>query len=1018
MTGWAIQLLDFVARSRMAHQRLWYQFAPVVLSLACAVPLAAQTGRFEGRTIAEIQYEPALTIDPVDLERFQPLKKGTALHADDVARAIDALYSTGRFTDISVEAEPAGDGVIVRFVTESKWFVGGVNVEGKIGTAPSRGQLHSSAQFTLGTEFRDEDVSSAVDNLKRLLTANGLYEGSVTPEVERNANGQQVFITFHIHEGKRAKYDMPVIQGNTLFSEDAIIRATGWRIPLIHWWLKASQARTRKGVSGVRSKYEGKGHLAVRARLESIDYDADHRRMHPHLTIDPGPKIEVQAVEAKVSKRVLKRYVPVYDERAVDTDLLVEGRRNLEDYFQSKGYYDVEVDFRVRPPQNDLETIEYAISKGERHKVARVEIAGNKYFDTPTIRERMFITPASFNIRHGRYSDAFRKKDEENIAELYKSNGFRDVKVATRVDDDYKGKSGDVSVTVTVTEGPQWIVDKLEVAGMAQIQRQDLPVLASSVGQPFADVNLAADRNAILTYYFAHGLPSATFKAAWQPGEEPNHVNVRYEITEGERQYVRRVITSGIRTTRQSLVDKTITMKPGDALSPVTQTDIQKRLYDLGVFARVDTAIQNPDGAAEHKYVLYNFEEANRYTLNIGVGAQVARFGTPSTTTLAAPGGETGFSPEFSFDISRINFLGRGHTLSLKTLYSSLEKRASFSYLQPRFLNDDKRTITYSLLYDRVLNVRTFSSLREEGSVQVSQTYSKSLTELFRFAYRRVSVSDVVIPVLLIPQFLQSVRIGMLSTSLIQDRRNNPANPSRGIYNTVDVGLADKVFGSQRNFARVLGRNATYYRVTKQIIFARQTQFGIILPFNAPAGLTAQESVPLPERFFGGGADSLRAFPYNQAGPRDIGAPLVPGGPSSPPTGFPLGGNALLFNNLELRFPLIGENVQGVLFHDMGNIFTSISNISFRYSQKDLQDFDYTVHAVGFGIRYQTPVGPIRVDLAYTLNPPAYNGFGGTPTELLQCNPNLPPSAQPSFCTPTRQSIGHFQFFFSIGQAF
>lgn len=1002
----------------MPHHRR-YQFVPIVAFFVSVTPLAAQpAARFEGKTIIDIQYEPPLTLDSADLERFQPLKKGKALQADEVANAIDALYSTGRFTDISVEAEPSGEGVVVRFVTESKWFVGGVNVEGKIGAAPSRGQLHTTAQFTMGTEFREEDVTSAVDNLKRLLTSNGLYEGAVTPSVERNSNGQQVFITFHISEGKRAKYDMPVIQGNTLFSEDAIIRATGWRIPLIHWWLKASQARTRKGVSGVRSKYEGKDHLAVRVRLQGIDYDAAHRRMHPHVTIDPGPKIEVKAVEAKVSKRVLKRYVPVYDERAVDTDLLVEGRRNLEDYFQSQGYYDVEVDFRVAPPANDLETIEYVISKGERHKVARVEIAGNKYFDASTIQERMFITPAAFNLRRGRYSEAFRRKDEENIAELYKSNGFRDVRVATRVDDDYKGKKGDVSVTMNVTEGPQWIVDKLEVAGMAQVKRQDLPVLAASPGQPFAEVNLAADRSTILTYYFTHGFPSATFKAAWQQGGEPNHVNIRYEITEGERQYVRQVITSGIRTTRQSLIDKTITMKPGDALSPVSQTDVQKKLYDLGVFARVDTAIQNPDGLAEHKYVLYNFEEANRYTINVGIGAQVARFGTPSSTTLAAPGGQTGFSPEASIDITRINFLGLGHTLALKTLYSSLEKRAAFSYLQPRFLNNDKRNITYSLLYDKTLNVRTFASLREEGSVQVSQQFSKSLTGLFRFAYRRVSVSDVVIPVLLIPQFLQSVRIGILSTSLIQDRRNNPANPSRGIYNTVDVGLADKIFGSQRDFVRILARNATYYRLTKQVIFARQTQFGVIFPFSAPAGITDQESVPLPERFFGGGADSMRAFPYNQAGPRDIGAPLVPGGPSSPPTGFPLGGNALLFNNLELRFPLIGENVQGVFFHDMGNIFSSISNLSFRYTQKDLQDFNYTVHAVGFGIRYQTPVGPVRVDLAYTLNPPAYNGFGGTPTELLQCNPNLPPAAQPGYCTPTRQSIGHFQFFFSIGQVF
>jgi outer membrane protein assembly factor BamA len=176
--------------------------------------------------------------------------------------------------------------------------------------------------------------------------------------------------------------------------------------------------------------------------------------------------------------------------------------------------------------------------------------------------------------------------------------------------------------------------------------------------------------------------------------------------------------------------------------------------------------------------------------------------------------------------------------------------------------------------------------------------------------------------------------------------------------------------------------------------------------------------VPLPERFFGGGADSLRAFSFNQAGPRDTGAAIEPGGPSSQPTGFPLGGNALLFNNVELRFPLLGQDIQGVLFWDMGNIYTSLHDISFRYHQRNLQDFDYAAQAPGFGLRYKTPVGPLRVDLAYSLNPPAYNGFGGTPTQLLQCNPNVPLSSLPSYCTPSRQTLSHIQFFFSIGQTF
>jgi outer membrane protein assembly factor BamA len=527
-------------------------------------------------------------------------------------------------------------------------------------------------------------------------------------------------------------------------------------------------------------------------------------------------------------------------------------------------------------------------------------------------------------------------------------------------------------------------------------------------------VNIASDRNEVLTAYFERGFPDATFQARWEPSGTPQHVNIFYTVSEGDRKYVRDVLISGLKTTRKSLVEKKLTLRPGEPLSPIEQTEIQKHFYDLGVFARVDTAVQNPDGDNDHRYVLYNFEEANRYSMGIGVGAQLGRFGTPSSTSLSSPAGSTGFSPAFSFDISRLNFLGIGHTVSFRSLYSSLEKRGSLSYLAPRLRDVEGRDVTFSFLYDDSLNVRTFSSRRLEGSVQISERLSKASTALFRFAYRRVSVGSVVIPVLLVPQLLQPVRIGMLSANFVQDRRDNPADPHRGIYNTADVSIAARFFGSQRSFGRVLLRNATYHRLTRNLVFARQTQFGVIAPFAAPAGLTEQQSVPLPERFFGGGADSLRAFPYNQAGPRDTGAPLVPGGPSSEPTGFPLGGNALIFNNMELRFPLIGANIQGVLFHDMGNVFSKLDNISFRFHQRNIDDFDYTAHAVGFGVRYRTPIGPIRVDLAYSVNPPSFIGFKGTPEDLLQCGPG---STAP-VCQGVRQNISHFQFFFSIGQTF
>jgi outer membrane protein assembly factor BamA len=255
-----------------------------------------------------------------------------------------------------------------------------------------------------------------------------------------------------------------------------------------------------------------------------------------------------------------------------------------------------------------------------------------------------------------------------------------------------------------------------------------------------------------------------------------------------------------------------------------------------------------------------------------------------------------------------------------------------------------------------------------------------------------VAVSELNIMPSLIPLFAQPVQLATLSGTFIQDRRDDPIDARRGIYNTVDVALASDFWGDPKGtFTRALGRNATYHRISRDLVFARSTSFG----FNIR--LTGAD-VPLPERFFAGGATSHRGFSENQAGPRDL------------LTGFPIGGKALFMNNHELRFPLLGDNVGGVFFHDAGNVYSTFKNLSFRVSQRDLEDFDYMMHAVGFGVRYRTPIGPVRIDLAFGINPPRFMGLKGTREQLL--DPNL------TGVEFVEQRISRFQFHFSLGQLF
>jgi outer membrane protein assembly factor BamA len=422
----------------------------------------------------------------------------------------------------------------------------------------------------------------------------------------------------------------------------------------------------------------------------------------------------------------------------------------------------------------------------------------------------------------------------------------------------------------------------------------------------------------------------------------------------------------------------------------------QRRLYNLGVFDRVDMAIQNPQGDTEHKYVLFHLTEGHRYYTAIGFGAQVGRIGG-DPQNIENAGGTTGFTPNFDFDFSRLNVRGLGHSINWKSRYSTLQRRASLSYLAPRYRGVVGRDLSFTGLYDNTRDVLTFNARRLEGSAQLSQRYSRATTFLWRYTWRdvRVDTNTIKIDPLLIPLASQPAQIAMISMNAIRDRRDDPTDAHRGTYTSGDFGLVSRIFGGNKNFLRFLGRHSMYRQVAPDVVIATNTQFGAIKPFRVTRDVDPFAYVPIAEHFFGGGSTSHRGFPENQAGPRDL------------LTGFPLGGNALLFHNTELRFPLLGDNINGVLFHDMGNVYRDVSSISFRFSQRDIQDFAYMVHAAGFGIRYRTPIGPVRVDLAYAMNAPAYYGLKGTYEELIQ-----------GTATPALQGARKFNFFFSIGQAF
>ena len=976
-----------------------------------------------GRRVQDIQFRGAPSVvDPQRLLSMIPQKADQPLDKRKVRASIQALFATGRFRDIQVEVEPApGNELSLVFIAKQNQFIGPVRVTGAPRHGPNDYQLVNASKLQLGELLTDERLKQAVAGIGRLLEYNGFYRSTITPQLTPHPDTQQVDILFRVEASPRASVGEIQVTGDPGFTTDQISEIAKLR----HGNPVTGQSVTR-ALARLRKRYQKQGRLEAQVAVVSHTYRPESNTVDYTLDIKRGPVVAIHVEGARLRQSVIKRSVPVYEEGAVDDDLLNEGRHNLRDYLQTQGYFDSQVAVvRKEQPGLDRTDIVFDADKGERHKLVAVSLEGNKYFPADLIRDRMQILPAGWLLEHGLFSQSMLSRDVDSIRDLYRANGFLQVNAYAEVQDNYLGKRDQIRVIVHIDEGPQTLVKNLNILGPTTFTTAELQKLASNVpGQPYSESNVAADRDALVNFYFNRGFPDVTMTSAAQPAPgEPTRMDVTYTIHEGERVYVNQVLVTGLHYTRPSVVKRQIIPQPGDPLSQADMLRTQSRLYDLGIFNQVDVALQNPEGEETRKDVLLNLVEARRYTFDYGLGFEVQTGSAPSTTN---PQGRTGASPRVSFDVNRLNFRGRNETIFLKSHFGRLQQRALLGYEVGNWLDHPKLKLTFNILYDNTRDVFTFTSQRLEGSTQVQQSLSKATTLLYRLTYRDVKVSDLVISKPLVPLLSQPVRIGIPSFTYIRDTRDDPVDSHKGNYLVFDTGVASHVLGSQDNFTRFLLQHSEYYRFGRKgrFVFAHSTRLGVEQPWGGPSAI-----VPLPERFFAGGGNSLRGFAINEAGPRDLG------------TGYQLGGEALFVNNLELRLPpvplpFLGRDLSPVIFHDMGNVFASTSELFpslVRWSQPNLAGcknlvnqhpdgkapipippicnsiFNNSPQAVGGGIRYRTPIGPVRFDVSYNLNPPTYliNFPQPAPTQAV---PNPPP---PSF-----QVLHRVNFFFSIGQTF
>jgi outer membrane protein insertion porin family len=685
-----------------------------------------------------------------------------------------------------------------------------------------------------------------------------------------------------------------------------------------------------------------------------------------HFDVTAGPHVHVKVEGAHLWGRTRRKLLPIYQQAGLNPELIQEGRQNLISHFQSKGYFDVKVDSRVQPgPTGQM--IFYQVTKGPRHKVKEVDIAGNQHLSDSDLLGHVKVHKARF-LSRGKFSQKLLRTSVDNLKRVYQANGFSSVQVRPEV----MNEQGNIAVRFRVDEGPQDIVEARRLEGNNTVPENKLAPdgLKVTEGRPYSTKLVDEDRNQIMAQYLRLGYPNATFRATARPIDKDRHrLEVVYHIMEGPRVIVDKIVTLGGKVTRQSLINRTARLKSEDLLREDELFASESRLYNLGVFdwAQIDPRRQVTTQTQED--VLVKVHEAKRNEITYGFGFEVInRGGSVPSGTVALPGlppvglpetfrtsQKTFWGPRGTFEYTRRNMRGLGETLSLSGLGARLLQRGAAAYMQPHFAGSSWRS-NLAISGERSSENPIFTSRLGDFGFQLQRSIDKAETQTVsvRYGLRQTALIDLLIPDLVPPED-RHVRLSTVAGSYVRDTRDNPLDAHKGIYQTAEIDFNPKALGSSVNFARLRAQAAYYRDIGGGIIWANSLRIGIEQPF-------AGSRVPVSELFFSGGGSTLRGFPLNGAGPqREIPAC---GDPADPATcsfiRVPVGGRQLFILNSEFRIPLPIKKGLGIAtFYDGGNVF---EHVGFR-------DFgsNYT-NSIGIGLRYATPVGSVRFDIGHNLN--------------------------------------------------
>ncbi|MDI6698779.1 MAG: POTRA domain-containing protein [Candidatus Saccharicenans sp.] len=877
-----------------------------IMMLATLSAYPAGNGRLVERITLLIDGQKADSV----YDNLLTLRAGRSYSDFQIDQSLKQLMRTGLFSRAEVYFNP-GPPAELTFALSRNTLIRNVRISGP---RSLRKRINQELPYLRKGAILAENLrDKAVPDIEKILADEGLFSPDIDLEIKKAEGANLADVSVRLPGWRRLTIRKIMFEGTEIISTTRLQKLVGLKPGDYYVPRKLESALAR-----IKAAYNKLGYTWAEVRLAREEVNQEKGTVDLAIGLNPSTRISIRLLGTNLSPRVVQ---PVWEQKVFEEWALSEGEALLLKQLRKQGYLLATVRPHLQRQENELLVI-YEVHQGPRLRIKGLEFRGLESFSEKEIKKGLGIGEQFLFFPYLDGQEVFELP--ERIRLFYAEHGFAQVRVTLN----FSRQDNSARPVYFIEEGPRQIVRSLEIQGAVAVPAAEIfRLLDSRPGRAYYKPQMQRDLEKINQLYLNKGFRGTQLEVEASP-DRYNNLDLVIRVNEGRRLRVGNIFITGNHLTHRNTILREVRLRPGDWAEYDKLLETKRGLDRLGVFSELK--LEELPAADDSINLSIQVREGEQNFAGVGLGIETRE----EARSLAL--WENELRPRITAEYIRYNLFKNASQVSLVGQLSLVEKRLVATWQQPHFLG--LRMRTYFSGYLEKEDRTSFSYERRGLTLSTMRDLPAGFSLLLAAGALRTKLTNLQIAESEVERERLPYSIAYGSATFIRDRRDDTFNPSRGYFFSLALERAYPLLETESNFLKMFAKYQYFYPLAASINFHTTLRLGL-----------ASGSVPIPERFFAGGSNSFRGESFEMLGPRD------------PESGLPVGGRAIFLLNMEARFLVLKRlpNLYGAIFYDMGQVFPEIRDFNFlKFSQ-----------AAGFGLRYRTPLGPVRFDVGWNLNP-------------------------------------------------